>query len=118
MTGILRAQIQKGHERKLLLEAAGQLDAAEIERASAATRRAELTASEAQILRLREHARALGAAGKAVVERLLKAEDRAESLRVAARRQLELIGGGVGVERLQVSRADHEMERGREVLGG
>jgi septal ring factor EnvC (AmiA/AmiB activator) len=68
-------------QRKLLLEAASRLASADQVNVELAARNRELTRTEAQVTRFREHAEALGAHGKQLVGRLLDAEDRSTRLR-------------------------------------
>lgn len=68
-------------QRKLLLEAAAQLASADQLNVQLAARQRELTGTETQVTRYREHAEALAANGKEMVKRLLGAEDRATRLR-------------------------------------
>jgi hypothetical protein len=70
-------------QRKIALEAAERLLEAEVRRGGRVRRGAELKELEAEALRLREHARALGNArgAEGVVKRLLAAEDKAQALR-------------------------------------
>jgi len=68
-------------------KAAAELARAEATRRSLRAVKAELTLREASVTRFRDHAAALRAAkgSEDLVERLLKAEDRAETLRQKAR---------------------------------
>ncbi len=70
-------------QRAIVQQAAAELLRAETKRRTLSATRAELALRETEVARFRGHAEALGAApgGKELVERLLAAEDRAESLR-------------------------------------
>jgi hypothetical protein len=68
-------------QRKLLLHAASRLASADQVNVELAARNRELARTEVQATRFREHARALGANGETMIQRLLAAEDRATRLR-------------------------------------
>jgi hypothetical protein len=68
-------------QRKLLLQAASRLAAADQSNLELAARQRELARTEAQVIRFREHAQALGASGESMIRRLLAVEDRATRLR-------------------------------------
>ena len=74
-------------QRAIVRKAAAELASAEATRRSLRAVKAELTLREASVTRFRDHAAALRAAkgSEDLVERLLKAEDRAETLRQKAR---------------------------------
>ena len=83
LSAMANSKVLPERQKKLVRAAADKLLEAEVRRGARGKRRAELGEIEADISRLREHARAIGAVRGAeeVVKRLLASEDKAKGLR-------------------------------------